>query len=133
MKKIGIEPLKLIAMTHEDQNAYPLAICVSPKDQAEKYVHYTFIRFDIGKDSAYYPKVIKQVLVSGEKTVALYEVYGMNEGDVKEKECVICMSEAKDTMLLPCRHYIVCGRCSSELISRTKKCPVCRISKRRRK
>lgn len=41
-------------------------------------------------------------------------------------ECVICLSEPRDTTVLPCRHMCMCGDCAQQLSVTTKKCPVCR-------
>jgi hypothetical protein len=49
------------------------------------------------------------------------EVFGMRAED-KDNDCVVCMSNPKDTTLLPCRHLCVCSECFGHL----DKCPVCR-------
>ena len=38
--------------------------------------------------------------------------------------CVICLTEPRDTVLLPCRHLCVCSDC----FPRLSKCPICRSS-----
>lgn len=38
------------------------------------------------------------------------------------EECVICLTDPKDTILLPCRHLCVCSECFRHV----DKCPVCR-------
>jgi hypothetical protein len=57
---------------------------------------------------------------------------------VSQKECVVCMSEAKDTLVLPCRHLCLCGGCAQVLRMQGRtptgapsrqgrpKCPICR-------
>ncbi|TKY54047.1 E3 ubiquitin-protein ligase LUL3 [Spatholobus suberectus] len=42
------------------------------------------------------------------------------------KECVICMTEPKDTAVLPCRHMCMCGECANALRLQSNKCPICR-------
>ncbi|CAI9096292.1 OLC1v1032395C1 [Oldenlandia corymbosa var. corymbosa] len=37
--------------------------------------------------------------------------------------CRVCFEEQIDTVLLPCRHHIICSICSEKC----KKCPVCRV------
>ncbi len=49
------------------------------------------------------------------------EVFGMRAED-KDNDCVVCMTNVKDTTLLPCRHLCVCSECFGHL----DKCPVCR-------
>jgi hypothetical protein len=40
--------------------------------------------------------------------------------------CVICITNDKDTAVLPCRHMCLCKGCAQELMRHTPKCPVCR-------
>uniref|UniRef100_A0A6G1SJ38 RING-type E3 ubiquitin transferase n=1 Tax=Aceria tosichella TaxID=561515 RepID=A0A6G1SJ38_9ACAR len=41
-------------------------------------------------------------------------------------ECVICMSDERDTMLLPCRHLCLCSSCAQSLRYQANSCPICR-------
>jgi hypothetical protein len=41
-------------------------------------------------------------------------------------ECVICMSDERDTMLLPCRHLCLCSTCAQSLRYQASSCPICR-------
>lgn len=41
-------------------------------------------------------------------------------------ECVICMSDERDTMLLPCRHLCLCSSCAQSLRYQASSCPICR-------
>lgn len=43
-----------------------------------------------------------------------------------EELCVVCLTIAKDTVVLPCRHLCLCKTCAEELMKHTPKCPVCR-------
>ncbi|OMO99109.1 Zinc finger, RING/FYVE/PHD-type [Corchorus olitorius] len=79
-------------------------------------------------------QVIKQILWIEGIRYELREIYGiencneegLNDSDQSGKECVICMTEPKDTAALPCRHMCMCSGCAKELRLRSKKCPVCR-------
>lgn len=42
------------------------------------------------------------------------------------KECVVCMSEPRDTTALPCRHLCMCGACARMLRGQSNRCPICR-------
>lgn len=60
--------------------------------------------------------------VDGE-TLTAKEVFGLKEEDDEaSEECVVCLTEPKDTILLPCRHLCVCRHCFRQI----DKCPVCR-------
>lgn len=60
----------------------------------------------------YKARVVKQILwVNGNKYV-LQEIYGIGcdntgeDGSESGKECVICLTEPRDTTVLPCRHMV---------------------------
>lgn len=37
-------------------------------------------------------------------------------------ECLVCMDKERNTVILPCSHYAVCGEC----LVQCRNCPVCR-------
>ena len=41
-------------------------------------------------------------------------------------ECVICMSDMRDTLILPCRHLCLCSTCAESLRYQASNCPICR-------
>lgn len=41
-------------------------------------------------------------------------------------ECVICMCEVRDTLILPCRHLCLCNSCADSLRYQANNCPICR-------
>lgn len=47
-------------------------------------------------------------------------------GAENTSECVICISEERDTMLLPCRHLCLCLSCAQSLRYQANSCPICR-------
>jgi len=48
-----------------------------------------------------------------------------NDTDIG-RECVICMTEPRDTTVLPCRHMCLCSGCADLLRHQSNKCPICR-------
>ena len=42
-------------------------------------------------------------------------------------ECVICMSDMRDTLILPCRHLCRCSACAESLRYQASMCPICRV------
>ncbi|GKV12218.1 hypothetical protein SLEP1_g23397 [Rubroshorea leprosula] len=83
----------------------------------------------------YQLKVVEQILwVHGIRSV-LQEIYGIGnsvdgDGDVDAndpgKKCVICLSEPRDTTVLPCRHMCMCSGCAKVFRFQTNRCPICR-------
>ncbi|XP_066366310.1 probable E3 ubiquitin-protein ligase LUL3 [Miscanthus floridulus] len=81
-------------------------------------------------------KVVKQILWIDGMRYELQEIFGMvnsTESDVADadaddtgKECVICLTEPRDTAVMPCRHLCLCSECAKTLRFQTNKCPICR-------
>ncbi|KAL3538054.1 hypothetical protein ACH5RR_001420 [Cinchona calisaya] len=78
-------------------------------------------------------KVIKQILWIDEVRYELREIFGISNEDERAindkdsgKECVICMTDPKNTAVLPCRHMCMCSECAKELRLQSNKCPICR-------
>lgn len=68
----------------------------------------------------------------------LQEIYGIenknltripNNNDDDEdtgSECVICICEPRDTLILPCKHLCLCNNCADSLRYQANNCPICR-------
>ncbi|CAI0471474.1 unnamed protein product [Linum tenue] len=81
----------------------------------------------------YQVRVVKQILWVNGMRYELQEIYGIGntvDGDADAndpgKECVICLSEPRDTTVLPCRHMCMCSGCAKVLRFQTNRCPICR-------
>ena len=44
----------------------------------------------------------------------------------QEEECLVCLSEKKDTLIMPCGHFCICSECGQGLIKAKQSCPICR-------
>ncbi|XP_048449650.1 E3 ubiquitin ligase RNF157-like, partial [Rhincodon typus] len=42
-------------------------------------------------------------------------------------ECVVCLSDVRDTLILPCRHLCLCNACADTLRYQANNCPICRL------
>ncbi|XP_061345486.1 probable E3 ubiquitin-protein ligase LUL4 [Gastrolobium bilobum] len=78
-------------------------------------------------------KVVRQILWIDDVRYELRELYGIGSSTATDfddndpgKECVICMTEPKDTAVLPCRHMCMCSDCAKALRFQSNKCPICR-------
>jgi len=90
---------------------------------------------------------LKQKIQVGATSYELQEIYGIDgsagggggsdaesgasagggvEGGDDGRECVICMTEPRDTTVLPCRHMCMCSECAKVLRMQSEKCPICR-------
>jgi E3 ubiquitin-protein ligase MGRN1 len=82
-------------------------------------------------------RVLKQKIWVDAVSYELQEIYGIEQcsstatgsaADEQGKECVICLSEPRDTTVLPCRHMCMCSGCARMLRHQTNRCPICRTT-----
>ncbi|KAI3791749.1 hypothetical protein L2E82_05611 [Cichorium intybus] len=120
-----VYPLSVkLEATLEDENLYP----------GDSNFQITEAVFEKDKGDKYKVKVEKQILWMEGVRYDLQEIYGIAntvdgsdyDGTDPGKECVICLSEPPDTMVLPCRHMCMCHGCAKVLRFQTKQCPICR-------
>jgi hypothetical protein len=64
--------------------------------------------------------------VGGESPQPEGVMAGVVEDNDEEGLCVICLTNEKTTVVMPCRHLCLCKECAEELRQRSPKCPVCR-------
>ncbi|XP_028124644.1 probable E3 ubiquitin-protein ligase LOG2 isoform X3 [Camellia sinensis] len=81
----------------------------------------------------YKVRLVKQILWVNGMRYELQEIYGIGnsvngdfDGNDSGKECVVCLSEPRDTTVLPCRHMCMCSGCAKVLRLQTNRCPICR-------
>lgn len=106
------------------EEVYPLVITaetvISPNSVSEEpLVHQQITKAVLEKtnDESFKVKVMKQILCFEGARYELYELYGIDNSttqgtaasdleDSSDKECVICLTEPKDTAVMPCRHLV---------------------------
>ena len=54
--------------------------------------------------------------------------YSCSDDEIEDNgsECVICMCDCRDTLILPCRHLCLCNNCADSLRYQANNCPICR-------
>ncbi|GMH10077.1 hypothetical protein Nepgr_011918 [Nepenthes gracilis] len=119
-------------LTEGDISIYPLAVMAeaSPANQTgsdgnavPQITNSQITQAVFEKEKGEYQvKVMKQILWVNEMRYELQEIYGIGNsigGEVDDndpgKECVICLSEPRDTTVLPCRHMCMCSGCAKVL------------------
>jgi hypothetical protein len=70
---------------------------------------------------------------SGDDLTALGEYLASARTKVEEKKheervCVVCLSNERSILTLPCRHQVTCLSCANILMGTTKLCPACRAA-----
>jgi hypothetical protein len=86
-------------------------------------------------DITYNCRVLRQKLLVNGSVYNVYDIFGA-ENEIEESgslldgglqsTCVICMSEPRTTLVIPCRHMCLCEDCAETLKVQSVKCPICR-------
>lgn len=71
-------------------------------------------------------KVVNSNKVDSSKGAALMTP-AYDDDSENSYECVICMSDLRDTLILPCRHLCLCKSCANSLRYQANNCPICRV------
>jgi len=78
-------------------------------------------------DGTYAIKVFRQKVHFGGSVFGVHDIFGIDNFEGGEnRECVVCMTEPRDTIVLPCRHCCLCGACAEMMRFQTNKCAICR-------
>ncbi|XP_063531458.1 E3 ubiquitin-protein ligase MGRN1 [Cydia strobilella] len=123
-----------------DNEIIPVAIyCVVDEGQEEiRQSHTTIGIVEKHSDGTYVLKALKQKLFVDGLCYLLQEIYGIENKNLDTKpssdeeteeggsECVICMCDVRDTLILPCRHLCLCNSCADSLRYQANNCPICR-------
>lgn len=123
-----------------DREIIPIAIyCVVDEGQDEiRQSHTTIAVVEKHSDGTYVLKALKQKLFVDGLCYLLQEIYGIENKNLDTKptsdeetedggsECVICMCDVRDTLILPCRHLCLCNNCADSLRYQANNCPICR-------
>merc|ERR1719192_1748826 len=118
----------------------PVAIhCVAEEGEEPRQSHLTIAVVEKQSDDHYSLKAIKQKLFVDGLCYLLQEIYGIENkvstetagsygDDVEDTgaECVVCMCDMRDTLILPCRHLCLCNACADSLRYQANNCPICR-------
>ncbi|XP_061180970.1 E3 ubiquitin-protein ligase MGRN1-like isoform X2 [Saccostrea echinata] len=115
--------------------------CVVEDDDHPCHCHLTYAVVEKSSvDGGYMIKALKQKQFVDGLIYLLQEIYGIEnkhtdrskledpDDEVEDSgaECVICMSDMRDTLILPCRHLCLCSNCAESLRYQASSCPICR-------
>lgn len=142
----------LIYRAFDDQGYFdstiPLPIvvqCTALEGDEPRQSHVLMATVEKNHELHYSIKPFKQKNFINGLTYLMQEIYGIENKIVREVkkdknsiiapedeiedngyECVICMSETRDTMILPCKHLCLCNACADSLRYQANNCPICR-------
>ncbi|XP_065065763.1 probable E3 ubiquitin-protein ligase MGRN1 [Rhopilema esculentum] len=124
--------------TQGEAMAIPIVIQITVEEEDfPSQCEVTFATFEKNSDSTYSIKFLKQKIVADGVCYIIQEIYGIEnkkegskdkDDDLDENgtECVICMCDTRDTLILPCRHLCLCNGCANSLRYQASNCPICR-------
>ncbi|XP_041362306.1 probable E3 ubiquitin-protein ligase MGRN1 [Gigantopelta aegis] len=124
-----------------EKETIPVVIqCCVEEEEHAGHCHVTFASIEKTSDNNYSLKPLKQKQFVDGLSYLLQEIYGIEnknmerskldpDDDVEDSgaECVICMSDMRDTLILPCRHLCLCSACAESLRYQASMCPICRV------
>ena len=76
------------------------------------------------KEGEIVPHLLQQKIFLNGQSYIVQEIYGVESS--QGGECVVCMSEPRNVVVLPCRHMCLCSLCADIYRIKTNKCPICR-------
>lgn len=149
----GRWPMDRLTFNPERPREIPIAIRMEPEPVPGEpsSVHYTYVSLQGGRptfidacsgdpgslksrasNQPLSSQVTAQKLQYGSECFVLHEVFGVSskatdaEADSGNSDCIICLSEPRDTAVLPCRHMCFCSHCAGIVRLQCDRCPVCR-------
>uniref|UniRef100_A0A4W3I476 E3 ubiquitin-protein ligase n=1 Tax=Callorhinchus milii TaxID=7868 RepID=A0A4W3I476_CALMI len=119
-----------------DRGVFPLVIQAVVDEVDGEY--YCFAEYN-HVDGSFSVKPLKQKQIVDRVSYLLQEIYGIenknnqetkpsdDENSDNSNECVVCLSDLRDTLILPCRHLCLCSTCADTLRYQANNCPICRL------
>ncbi|KAM9584315.1 E3 ubiquitin-protein ligase MGRN1 isoform 3-T5 [Trichechus inunguis] len=126
-----------------DRGVFPVVVqaVVDEGDVVEVtgHAHVLLAAFEKHMDGSFSVKPLKQKQIVDRVSYLLQEIYGIENKNTREtkpaddensdnsNECVVCLSDLRDTLILPCRHLCLCNSCADTLRYQANNCPICRL------
>ncbi|XP_074600781.1 putative E3 ubiquitin-protein ligase MGRN1 [Brevipalpus obovatus] len=125
---------------------FPVVVqCIALEGEEPRQSHVLIAIIEKNHELHYTIKPFKQKNFINGLVYLMQEIYGIENKCIREikrdknslispedeiedngYECVICMSETRDTMILPCKHLCLCHGCANSLRYQAHNCPICR-------
>jgi len=116
-------------LTFKDTGLIPIVVEIVPDRSEGPQAHISYLCFS-QEGGVWKPKLLQQLLLIQGRYFVLHEFFGVqrhNHPDEESAECVVCMTDRRNTAVLPCRHVCLCTNCANIVRSQpSSKCPICR-------
>ncbi|GMR62410.1 hypothetical protein PMAYCL1PPCAC_32605 [Pristionchus mayeri] len=120
-------------MQYKGGNYFPIVIACTVKEEERVQVQTTVCTITEASDSskALMLKTRRQKVFVNGIMYLVQELFGIENKELRYEqdqpfECVICMNDIRDTVILPCRHLCLCYSCAEHLRQKQNNCPICR-------
>lgn len=120
--------IQAVALEGQDPKQSHSLIAVVERNSCGSYSIKPFIQ-KMFIDGLYY--LLQEIYGIENKTISSHkssDQYISPDDDFEDNgsECVVCLSDSRDTLILPCRHLCLCNACADSLRYQANNCPICR-------
>lgn len=114
-------------LTFSDSKTFPVIVELRNTD-SPNILESTYIKFRLS-GSQWQAEMIKQKLTYGADVFVLNEIFGHIGNEEETQECVVCLTNPKSTVVVPCDHMCLCNDCANIMRSHyDSRCPICRTA-----
>jgi len=116
----------------EEKKFYPVVVMLEAVTAKSAHVQSqaTLAKLYKCADDTLEIKAVKQKIQYRGMSYLVHDIFGIDESRETSEECVICITNPRNTVVIPCRHMCLCHECAEALRHQTNKCPICRGSVR---
>ena len=131
--------LAAFELTKSLNDYYPFIISLNYNDAGKQYAMMSYGVFTKdSKQDITGARIEKQVVLINGLPFEIKSIYGLDHDDSTQEgktvatddgqseECLVCLSEKKNTLIMPCGHFCICEDCGQGLIKAKHTCPICR-------
>lgn len=134
---LGLFELDNLSNPSPGGEVFPLVLCAETDplvEDASPNMQITQAVLDksIDATSTFKVKVVRQIVWIDQLRYELSDMYGFGNSVPTDfdrndpgKDCVICLIEPRETVVLPCLHLSMCNECAKASWFRSNKCPIC--------
>ncbi|KIH64559.1 hypothetical protein ANCDUO_05127 [Ancylostoma duodenale] len=115
----------LADLTYSGGLYFPVVVVIQTDDVERAQMQSTMCTVDVANDSSHalILKPLRQKIACDGVIYLLQEMFGIENKEMTADgstddgglECIICMSDVRDTVILPCRHLCICNNCADTL------------------
>ncbi|XGW10350.1 hypothetical protein V3C99_012104 [Haemonchus contortus] len=126
----------LADLTYSGGLYFPIVVVIQTDGIDRPQMQSTMCTVDVANDSSHalILKPLRQKIACDGVIYLLQEMFGIENKELTPDgnsdecglECIICMSDIRDTVILPCRHLCICNNCADTLRYKLNNCPICR-------